>query len=781
MKNSVLGALAAPLVLAGLIQAGNSYPAATIHALDARGGRLISFAAGTPDRLLSNVVVSGLAAGDTLVALDFRPSTGELYGLGAQSRVYRLDPDSGAATAVGSGPFAPALSGKSFGLDFNPVPDRIRVVSDADQNLRLHPETGAVAATDTALAYAAGDANFGANPNVVASAYTANFAGSTSTTLYGIDSALDALVLQGSVGGAPVSPNSGQLFTVGALGVDAAGVAGFDISVLGAAFAVLIPQSGGGSRLFSIDLATGKATSIGDVAGGMRLGDIAVRPPSLPRVYGLDVNGQLVSFRPGRPGTLLSSVAIGGLATGEQLLGIDFRPATGELYALGSTSRVYIVDTTSGLASALGSGPFSPLLAGSEFGFDFNPVPDRIRVVSDAEQNLRLNPNTGALAAVDVPLAFAAGDANFGADPSVVAAAYTQNFAGTSTTALYGIDAVKGALVLQNPPNDGKLNTVGSLGLTPASGVLGFDISAYGGALAALVPSAGGASSLYNVNLQSGAVTLVGAVAGAALRDIAIEPPSPPLLIALTSGGTLATVVPGAPSTILAEIAIAGLEPGETLVGIDHRPANGVLYGIGSTNRVYRIELATGIAFPVAPTSFSPGLAGLQFGVDFNPVPDRIRMVSDADQNLRLNPITGGLAAVDTALAYAAGDPNLGADPNVAAAAYTNNFAGTTSTTLYGIDGALDVLVRQGSLGGAPVSPNSGQLFTVGALGVDSSGPIAFDVSPLGGAFAALVPSGASGSRLYAVNLATGAATLLGTFGAGSVTVVGLAVVPPGM
>jgi hypothetical protein len=768
-------------VLTGFVQAGNVVPSATIYALDARGGRLLSFAAGSPERLLGNVVVSGLAAGDTLNAIDFRPSTGELYALGKLSRVYRVNPETGVATAVGGSPFTPALAGTSFGFDFNPVPDRIRLVSDAEQNLRLHPETGSVAGVDTALAYAASDVNFGANPNIVASAYTASFAGSTSTTLYGIDSNLDVLIGQGSIGGAPVSPNSGQLFTVGALGIDASSVAGFDVSVLGGAFAVLTPQGGAGSRLYSIDLATGKATLVGDIAGGKRVGDIAVRPPSLPRVYGVDSANQLVSFRPGRPGTLLSTVSIGGLAASEQVLGIDFRPATGELYALGSTSRVYIIDTTSGFASALGSGPFSPLLAGTEFGFDFNPVPDRIRVVSDAEQNLRLNPNTGAVAAVDLPLAYAAGDANFGQDPSVTAAAYTQNFAGTATTSLYGIDAASGNLVLQNPPNNGTLNTVGALGVAGFGLAAGFDISAYGGALATLVPGAGGASSLYTVNLNTGAATLIGTVAGAALRDIAIEPPSPPLIVALTSAGTLATFVPGAPGTILSELAVAGLEAGESLVGIDYRPATGVLYGIGSTSRVYRVELATGIVFPASPASFTPNLNGAQFGVDFNPVPDRIRLVSDAEQNLRLHPETGAVAGVDTALAYAAGDANFGANPNVNGSAYTNDYAGAVSTTLYALDVGLDTLVRQGSVGATPISPNSGQLFTIGALGVDAVGELGFDVSPLGGAFAALTPNGSSGARLYSLNLASGAATLIGTIGAGSTTVIGLAILPPGM
>jgi hypothetical protein len=86
---------------------------------------------------------------------------------------------------VGAAPFTPAVNGTSFGFDFNPVPDRLRFVTDADQDLRLNPNDGTVAGTDGTLAFSAmmpTDPNAGTNPNVVGSAYTNNFSGTTTTT-----------------------------------------------------------------------------------------------------------------------------------------------------------------------------------------------------------------------------------------------------------------------------------------------------------------------------------------------------------------------------------------------------------------------------------------------------------------------------------------------------------------------------------------------------------------------------------------------------------------------
>ena len=140
-------------------------------------------------------------------------------------------------------------------------------------------------------------------------------------------------------------------------------------------------------------------------------------------IYGVTTSNLLISFNSGAPGTILSSVAITGLQAGETILGIDFRPANKQLYGLGSTSRLYSINLSTGAATAVGS-QFTPALSGTAFGFDFNPVVDRIRVTSSSGQNLRLNPND-ATAIIDINLSYAAGDVNAGATPRVVGSAYT--------------------------------------------------------------------------------------------------------------------------------------------------------------------------------------------------------------------------------------------------------------------------------------------------------------------------------------------------------------------
>ena len=122
----------------------------------------------------------------------------------------------------------------------------------------------------------------------------------------------------------------------------------------------------------------------------------------------------------------------------------------------------------------MGATPFIPALAGTNFGFDFNPTVDRIRVTSDAEQNLRLNPDDGAVTGVDANLAYAAGDPGAGTTPNVAGSAYTNSFAGAGSTTLFDIDNARHALVIQNPPNDGTLTTVGALGTS--NDAVAFDI-----------------------------------------------------------------------------------------------------------------------------------------------------------------------------------------------------------------------------------------------------------------------------------------------------------------
>jgi Domain of unknown function (DUF4394) len=249
---------------------------------------------------------------------------------------------------------------------------------------------------------------------------------------------------------------------------------------------------------------------------------LSVQPET---IYAMTSGNKLLRFSSATPGLLTGAATVTGLQSGETILGIDFRPATAQLYALGSSSRLYTINLSSGAATAVGAGPFSPSLVGTAFGFDCNPVVDRFRVVSDVDQNMRLNPTTGALVALDSTMAYAVGDAHASQNPNVVGAAYTNNVSGTTSTSLYGIDSNLDILVVQNPPNAGVLNTVGSLGVDTGAQV-GFDIAARTGvAFASLTAPAAISSQLYTINLNSGAATLLGTIGGAAtVRDIAVVP-----------------------------------------------------------------------------------------------------------------------------------------------------------------------------------------------------------------------------------------------------------------
>jgi Ca2+-binding RTX toxin-like protein len=262
-------------------------------------------------------------------------------------------------------------------------------------------------------------------------------------------------------------------------------------------------------------------------------------------------------------------------------------------------------------------------------------------------------------------------------------------------------------------------------------------------------------------------------------------------LLGLTDNNTLVAFDAASPDQA-STIRVNGVDG--KLIGIDVRPANGLLYGVTDTNKIYIIDPNTGQA--TSPQNISPVAfnAGQQSGVDFNPIPDLLRLVGSNDQNLRVNVTNGQVAdgdpnqagiQPDANLRYDPGDRNAGRNPNITGAAYTNSFGPSPrpgeQTTLFNIDSDLDVLVTQGSAnfpagGNNAVSPNTGRLFTVGSLGVDFGPKAGFDiVSPANGIN---IGYAVSGSTLYNINLSTGAATSLGAVGNGSFNFVGLAAVP---
>ena len=248
-------------------------------------------------------------------------------------------------------------------------------------------------------------------------------------------------------------------------------------------------------------------------------------------IYAVDSMNMLLTFGALRPDQVQRRVSITGLQPSESVEGIDFGPVDGRLYALGSTSRIYRLDTMSGAATAVSMMSFTPALAGTRFGFDFNPVPNRIRVHGNLNQNLRLVPQLGGatdgtVAVVDGALAYAPGDAGAGMTPTIGGTAYTNSVAGAMSTVLYAIDYARDMLVTLANPNDGVVTTVGSIGVN-TTGDIGFDIAGNTGTAYATLTVGGGfpGSTLYVVNLASGALFPVGGVAHLVpLRGIAVAP-----------------------------------------------------------------------------------------------------------------------------------------------------------------------------------------------------------------------------------------------------------------
>ncbi|WP_349742036.1 DUF4394 domain-containing protein [Roseateles cavernae] len=266
-----------------------------------------------------------------------------------------------------------------------------------------------------------------------------------------------------------------------------------------------------------------------------------VGPPAKEMIYAVTASNRLIQFNAGQPQKILSSKALNGLAAEERLLGIDYRVAKGQLFALGDSGQLYRINTADGSASRIGTPVALPREGAAEWGFDFNPTVDRIRVVNDAGFNLRLHPDTGAVVdgnadqpglQFDGRLAYDAADANAGKAAALVAAGYTYNKDNEKITTNYALDGKLGTLVHQGTkegvtpmvsPNSGRLYTVGSLGLGAFERAT-LDISDVSNAAYSAV-TRGKLSSWYRVDLASGRATLIGTVAGGeAVVGAAIEP-----------------------------------------------------------------------------------------------------------------------------------------------------------------------------------------------------------------------------------------------------------------
>ncbi len=519
-------------------------------------GRLISFDRAT-GMVRTTTTITGLGAGETAAGLDIRPRNGALVLLTRDaSNMGRLSDvalATGAASSVRM--LSAALTGTRFGVDFNPAADALRIVSDMGQNLRVNPTTGATT-VDGVL-----------NPvttTVASAAYTNSQDDTCRTQLFVIDTGTDRLRLQNP-------PNAGTLTDVGTgLGVDATGAVGFDIVTTLNASSQLVNAGlatltvGGATRIYDVDLTTGVASgprAFTGLASGEDVIDIAAPTPAATATpvqdpgeyWGLTEGGQLVSFNRAAPRNFCTTSAITGLVAGETIVGIDTRAATivgqAKLYGIGrrdatvAGARLLAFDVTNPRAvTVTGSALLSPAtgtafagLTGTSFAVDFNPAADLLRVIGSDGQNLRIVPPGRVLAtpAILDPAytTFTDGPLNDGATtPAAVAgvteAAYFNNDEDAlTTTTLYALDTTLDRLLLigANPsvsgacpttpgnPNCGVVTAVGSFGLASTDVVAsgGFEISTAGNlAVAALRIEAAATSTLYDINLMTGAATV---------------------------------------------------------------------------------------------------------------------------------------------------------------------------------------------------------------------------------------------------------------------------------
>lgn len=447
--------------------------------------------------------------------------------------------------------------------------------------------------------------------------------------------------------------------------------------------------------------------------------------------YALTTNNALTTYNAKDVRTQTARVNITGLGASETMLGIDFRPATGELYGVSSLSKVYIINIATGAARAVSATPFAPVLNGTITSIDFNPTVDRLRIVTNRGQNLRLNPETGQVVATDT---------NVGST-SLSGIAYTNSYAGATSTVLYDIDPTAGKLYKQDPPNEGTLVSVGNLGVDLGINV-DLNISA-DGANALAIGKVGDSTKLYTISLSTGKATLAGKfVLGTNIRSIAM--PSNPAAYAVDNANNFLIFNPTLATTTVYSKTITGLQAGETIYGMDMSPVNGQIYALSSSSKIYTVNIGNAEFTQVG--TLASAVSGTSFGFDFVPSTGAIQVVSNTRQNLQINTNTFGITnypEITTATA------------TLSAAAFNNNFTTATSSTLYVIDHTVDKLFT--------LVPTTGVLTEIAALKIgevklDIGSTNGFDISPNNAAYGIFTVAGKT--SVYSLDLGSGLASV---------------------
>lgn len=755
--------------------------------------RLVSFNRTAPGTG-SVANITGLRSGETIFGFDLRPGgtpANQMLAVSSMGGLYTIDPNSGVATLkttmvadqTDNTDVFMSLTGTRVSIDVNNLVDRLRIVSNSGQNLRVNMDTGETI-TDPPLTVAGVRSN-----GITEVAYTNNFNSACRTTAYYLDTTSDRLLTTADA-------STGILTAVGPLTVDAAAMAGFDITTVadGTNNAVATLTVGNATGLYTVNLTTGAATNVGLIgnlnSGESILGVAAPAPATTPaqpvgELLALTENNRLVSFNSSLPQRLCTDAPVNGLQGNEVVLGIDTRPADRNVYALTDAARLYTVNAATGtvalkatLRAAAGdmTQPFQSL-DGGNITVDVSPVADGLRVLSSNGQNLRVVMDTGDT--------FTDDQLN-PAGSSITAAAYTNSFAGTAKSTLYVIDTANDRLQIQggrapSNPNGGNLTTVGPLAITgDVQAIAGLDINAVNNtAFAAFNVGTATTSDLHRINLMSGMATRVGPI-GSMNRIRALTHSNVPqaTLFGVTRDQRLVSFKVTTPGTLDTSLPIAGMQGGEQVLGFDLRPSNGLIYLLTDAGRLYTIDPVTAqarLGATMTPNAGDPfmRLIGSTFGVDFSPTADALRLITDAEQNLAVVVDTGATSTA-TSLRRIQAENDRPA-PDVIASAYTNNYAGTGDTTLYNVDLATNTLLSQ-------KPANNGIVAIVGPLMAPQ--PLAFsggfDIA--GGddglAVAALQPSAGTQATLFRVDQRTGALAPVGPIGpTGTMRLDGLTIV----
>jgi trimeric autotransporter adhesin len=520
-------------------------------------------------------------------------------------------------------------------------------------------------------------------------------------------------------------------------------------------------------------------------------------------IYALTKGNQLLSFSAASPTAITKMTTITGLLSGQNLVGLDSRPRTGELYALGynatlGMARLYKLNPSTGVLTTVGTVDVALSLGTSadNIGFDFNPTVDRVRVLSTNKKNYRLHPDLGTVVATDADLSYGMGDPNASVTPQIGQIAYTNSYVAATKTTLYYLDeinAVFGTAFVATNPNNGQIKTIGNTGLilNASDKTIDMDVAFDGqkNTIFLAANTSNNADKLYTINPATGTATLVGDIGTAPMEitdiAVAIDRTIPALkgntMYALTTAAAarLVTFDDANPGVIRRDLPITGVKMNQTLVGMDMRPQDFKLYALGynvvgdTMATIYTLNDSTGVATIFADSIKMNLGATANIGFDFNPVANRLRIVSAATKNnYRLNITVKPIKpTVDTALTFKTGDANFGKNAFVGSVAYINSFGGATATKMYDIDEQKGLFLQQNS-------PNGGFLNTIGSLGIaldtlDYSAD--FDIAPSKGAngientifLTANVLGGNNYDNLYNINAATGATTLIGRIGNG--------------